>query len=381
MEKMNKVHKIVLTGGPCSGKSTALSQIVERFSNDFIVYSLPEVATLTITSGVNIIPTNYKPEDHKHLTKLICKHQMNLESYFEKIARLQKKDVIIICDRGVMDNFAYCSKENKKYIITKSGWTYNYICNDRYDLIIHLVTAAIGAEKYYTLENNEARYETAEQARDIDGKIAKQWIGHPNITLINNNGQGFNAKMERVMNCIANEVGKKMPMFYKKYLLKEKPTFDFLKKNFEKVYEYVDTITFLLTNEKNRVKWLVRRQYEGNNFPTYFAVDRILAEKHEDRIETHQTISERVYFEFLDQQIPSNSQFKRETFTFLIHHLKDYLICFVENVIVDGKDNVSILRIKRDNKDLKSDYVPKILKVGEEITENPKYFSINLSKL
>ena len=381
MERINKVHKIVLTGGPCSGKSTALSKIVERFSNNFIVYAIPEVATLTITSGVNIIPTNYDPESHKTLTKLICKHQMNLESYFEKIARLQKKDVIIICDRGVMDNFAYCSKENKKYIINKSGWTYNYICNDRYDLIVHLVTAAVGAEKFYTLENNEARYETAEQARNIDGKIAKQWIGHPNMTLINNNGEGFNAKMERVMNVIGNLVGIKMPVYYKKYLLKSKPDFGFLKKNFQKCYQFLDTVTFLMTNDKSKVKWLVKREYQGNSFPTYFVVERVIAEKHEERIETHQTLSERIYFEFLDQQIPSCSQFKRDTFTFLLHKEKDYAICFVENVFVGDKEEVCILRIKRDKKNGENEFVPECLEVGEEITENSKYFSINLSKL
>lgn len=110
----NKVYKIVLTGGPCSGKTTAESTIRETFQNEFIVYNLPEVATMTITSGVNIIPTNYTPESHFELTKSICQHQINLETYFEKIAKIQKKDVILICDRGVMDNFAYCTKENKE---------------------------------------------------------------------------------------------------------------------------------------------------------------------------------------------------------------------------------------------------------------------------
>ena len=34
----------------------------------------------------------------------------------------------------------------------------------RYDLVLHLVTAANGAEKYYTLENNAARSESVELA-------------------------------------------------------------------------------------------------------------------------------------------------------------------------------------------------------------------------
>lgn len=42
----------------------------------------------------------------------------------------------------------------------------------RYDAIIHLVTAAIGAEKYYTTENNAVRSENLQQARDLDFKVA-----------------------------------------------------------------------------------------------------------------------------------------------------------------------------------------------------------------
>lgn len=49
-----------------------MSKIKQHFSDNFIVYILPEVATMTITSGVNIIPTNYEPQDHKELTKSIC---------------------------------------------------------------------------------------------------------------------------------------------------------------------------------------------------------------------------------------------------------------------------------------------------------------------
>lgn len=68
----NKVYKVVLTGGPCSGKTTAMSTIKQYFSDDFVVYTLPEVATMTITSGVNIIPTNYTPYTHRVLTRSIC---------------------------------------------------------------------------------------------------------------------------------------------------------------------------------------------------------------------------------------------------------------------------------------------------------------------
>ena len=45
----------------------------------------------------------------------------------------------------------------------------------RYDMVLHLVTAADGAEKHYTTANNTARRETAAEAVALDRKIAKNW--------------------------------------------------------------------------------------------------------------------------------------------------------------------------------------------------------------
>ena len=45
------------------------------------------------------------------------------------------------------------------------------LSHKRYDMVLHLVTAADGAANYYTTENNQARYETVEEAVDIDGKL------------------------------------------------------------------------------------------------------------------------------------------------------------------------------------------------------------------
>jgi hypothetical protein len=49
----------------------------------------------------------------------------------------------------------------------------------RYDVVLHLVTAADGAEKFYTLENNAARYEDVPTAKLVDGNLIKAWSGHP----------------------------------------------------------------------------------------------------------------------------------------------------------------------------------------------------------
>jgi len=37
------------------------------------------------------------------------------------------------------------------------NWTVPQLRDQRYEAVVHLVTAAIGAERFYTLENNKAR--------------------------------------------------------------------------------------------------------------------------------------------------------------------------------------------------------------------------------
>ncbi len=48
-------------------------------------------------------------------------------------------------------------------------------------------TTMIGAEKFYTTENNAARRETVEQARDLDQKILDAWVCIISIRYISSN--------------------------------------------------------------------------------------------------------------------------------------------------------------------------------------------------
>ncbi len=41
----------------------------------------------------------------------------------------------------------------------------------RYDAVIHMMTAANGAEEFYASINNEARYESKEEAIEKDDRI------------------------------------------------------------------------------------------------------------------------------------------------------------------------------------------------------------------
>lgn len=66
------------------------------------------------------------------------------------------------------------------------SWNEAELRDNRYDQIIHLVTAANGAEQFYSLESNFTRTETLEMARDIDARLSKAWLGHPCMDIIDN---------------------------------------------------------------------------------------------------------------------------------------------------------------------------------------------------
>jgi hypothetical protein len=49
-----------------------------------------------------------------------------------------------------------------------------------------MVTSADGAGEFYTDLNNEARYESKEEAIELDKKLINAWVGHPHFSIIDN---------------------------------------------------------------------------------------------------------------------------------------------------------------------------------------------------
>lgn len=69
-----------------------------------------------------------------------------------------------------------------------------------------MVTAADGAASYYTLENNAVRSESAQEAREVDKKTQKAWLGHAHHYVFDNSTD-FEGKLQRVVNRISKLVG------------------------------------------------------------------------------------------------------------------------------------------------------------------------------
>lgn len=106
-EKKNKdITKIVLTGGPCAGKTTALSHIQTRFTEmGYHVIIIPETATELILGGISPwgLNTNF---DYQSAQMQL---QIEKEKVFLNAAQnvFGKEKILVVCDRGTMDNKAY----------------------------------------------------------------------------------------------------------------------------------------------------------------------------------------------------------------------------------------------------------------------------------
>ena len=64
-----------------------------------------------------------------------------------------------------------------------TGWTNVHLRDNRYDAIVHMVTAADGMPQYYNLEDNH-RYETVEEAINIDKRLRTAYTGHNKVFMI-----------------------------------------------------------------------------------------------------------------------------------------------------------------------------------------------------
>ncbi|ELR13223.1 uncharacterized protein ACA1_100600 [Acanthamoeba castellanii str. Neff] len=192
----SQVYTVVLTGGPCGGKSTALATLTKHLrAQGYEVYSVPEIPTLVFTAGVPTI-SSMNEEQLLAFEKQILTTQIQLEESMKKIASAMDKPTVILLDRAALDISAYLPYSFWKKLLQDLDITEKQL-RERYTAVVHLVTAANGAESYYTTANNAARTEGIEQARELDDKVKHAWIAHTR-TFVADNTTDFPGKMQRV---------------------------------------------------------------------------------------------------------------------------------------------------------------------------------------
>jgi len=216
--------KFVFTGGPCGGKTTALARVFMFLrERGFEVITVPE--TFTVLSSNGMAADFFATEGmDKIIQGTVLDIQLKMEDSVQRLLRARGKPAVVLCDRGTMDGAVYVSKETFQQIMTERNTDIVELRDNRYNAIFHLVTAADGAEGYYTLENNKVRSESPEQARECDRKTQQAWVGSPHLFVLDNSTD-FEGKMTRLVDIISKLVG--LPSNLKrssaKFLLRRAP--------------------------------------------------------------------------------------------------------------------------------------------------------------
>lgn len=189
---------VVVTGGPCAGKTEFMKRVIAWLAEyELRVAVIPEAATHLITQE------GRSPSDHDFQDAVLAYYLREEEAYRSGIYAGQFD--VVIMDRGPLDARAYVGNSAFSDVASRAGFSVGEL-RTRYAVVVHLVTAADGAEEFYNL-SNEARTESPTQARDLDKRTRDAWHGHRHHIVVGNETD-FQTKMRRALEAL----GRVLPM-------------------------------------------------------------------------------------------------------------------------------------------------------------------------
>lgn len=188
-----KNTKIVLTGGPCAGKTTLAEMLARAFQHS--VVHVPEAASLLFTGGFPRFPERAAREATQ---RAIFHVQKELEAAYA--ARFP--DRALVLDRATIDGAAYWPEGSDAYF-QALGTTIDAELAS-YDRVIYLESAP---EKDYLVHKaaNPHRLEDWAEAKRLDLETQRLWSKHPAFVLIRNQ-RSFAHKVAEVLGAVAGAI-------------------------------------------------------------------------------------------------------------------------------------------------------------------------------
>ncbi len=360
---MGRCKKIVLTGGPCAGKTTAMQRIVQEFTEKgYNVLVIGETATELINGGIK--PFGDNALDMLEFQNYVLDLQITKELLYERVLSNYEQDTIILCDRGIMDNRAYISDEEFKQLLKNRNINEMDVMSS-YDLVIHLVTAADGAEEFYTLANNSARTETPAQAILADRKTMDSWLGHNKIEIIDNS-DSFDDKIHRVIKSIYKELGDPYPIQRQYKFLVDSIDLEKLK---DKKLVKLELEQFFTDGNENTNTMFRKTTKDGNS--SYSSTIKKDMDDLSERMTICRNITEKEYLDALNKVSDKPLRKCRYCFTYNKQYYR--LDVFEE------PSGLAILEMDLTNKG-KEVVIPDFIKINKDITNDLDYRNVNLYK-
>lgn len=182
---------IVVTGGPGAGKTAVLEMARKNFCGH--VAALPESASIVFGGGFWRLST----DSGRMAAQRAIFH---VQREMEEIVLTDPRWALGLCDRGTLDGLAFWPQ--KEELFWDQIGSSKSVELSRYRAVIHLRTPT---DRMGYNHQNELRIETAEEAAEIDARIAAVWQSHPRYIQIDSS-HSFLVKAQKALQEIEGHV-------------------------------------------------------------------------------------------------------------------------------------------------------------------------------
>ena len=352
------IKKVVLTGGPGSGKTTVIESIKANFSNQYKVIVVDETASYLINMGIRPFGEGSVPLID--FQELVLMTQLSKEEMVERaLDFLPDDDILIIFDRGLLDNCAYISEEEFQEILGRlpKKYTINEFM-ERYDLILNLVSR----RDFYTLDNNPARSEAVDEALQLGDRTLNAWIGHNNLKIVYPKDD-IRDKIREVLNYIHEILDEKEVRRQEKFVVSLESS-DLRK--VEAISKCGDIVQTYLESDENIEKRL-RKITMGGVTTFQYTIFSVLEDGRKVKV-SDESLSEKMYEKLLEFKDKDREPIQKRRYYFPYED---------EYFTLDIMDGYGILEINMVRDKIS---FPPFLDVLENVAHNSDFQNKNISK-
>lgn len=376
----DQITTVVLTGGPCAGKTTLMEKFRNEVNNipNVKVFFAKEAATFLKQSGINFVDAGADSTFQRLIIEQQLVAEYNARVTAEKFAENHPNHkIIIVCDRGIMDGEAYFENKHEFAELLADFELTKKTVYKRYDKVVFLRSAAVGAPEFYTTMDGTPRDETPEKAITLDSGVYDAWSKHPNFCAIENSFK-FYEKLDIAVGYILEAAGIQIPRkVFKRYLIKAPNLIELLGEN--------NTVTvneqiFFLNSPDSSIVYYTKVQRKGNEVRYSKREVRLGLANNNGKpeytriFEQDNTLTEDEFLKELAQLNPVIMPLQRTLFTFTTSfsvrcELEIYPLIHDNMILKVYSDS------ENDYKHLASRY-----QILEDVTHNVKYSTLEIAK-
>ena len=358
-DKISKVTKVVITGGPSSGKTECIYKVKEHFEKlGYKVIVIPSVGTALIQCG--IYPWDAVNEDDFERMNLGAKIKLE-EITDEAVSNINASKILILCERGTVDVKAYTSNRNFQQICKEYNTSEEELKN-AYDAVFHLKTVAKGYKDQYK-QVPIYRKEDPDTAIYLDDKVIEAWSGHSNFRIIDAYPY-FEDKMMKLINEISYVLHEEDKAYVEKKYLISMPDVDQLMKNKQCRKVHVKQHYIIDETRQEKEKIVLRRE---NNKNFYYKVVK------KNKVKYSNSITADKYINKLEDETKKFYHIHKDRYYYIFDSR-----CIKIDVFPFWKDKAILeVDILNDRENIK---FPKFVNIIEDVTDNEAYKNYYLAE-